>query len=90
MTENSLVELPEQIGGLCNLTDLHLSQNELEILPEGIGKSAIWSVIFYSGAWVSYLMDLLSLSLVGAVGTRNYVRAHSHSGCSVVLSMTST
>lgn len=33
-----LEELPEEIGGLENLTDLHLSQNALESLPYGISK----------------------------------------------------
>lgn len=33
-----LEELPEEIGGLTNLTDLHLSQNVLETLPNGIAK----------------------------------------------------
>jgi len=37
---------------------------------------------FYSGILLSYLMDLLSLRLVGGVGARNYVRAHFHSGYS--------
>lgn len=30
--------LPEEISGLVNLTDLHLSQNMLEIIPDGIRK----------------------------------------------------
>lgn len=33
-----LEELPEEIGGLENLTDLHLSQNFLETLPHGISR----------------------------------------------------
>lgn len=33
-----LEELPDEIGGLENLTDLHLSQNLLESLPDGIAK----------------------------------------------------
>lgn len=33
-----LEELPEDIGGLVSLTDLHLSQNLLEVLPDGMEK----------------------------------------------------
>lgn len=36
--QNRLEELPEEIGGLVNLTDLHLSQNVLDSLPNGIAK----------------------------------------------------
>lgn len=32
-----LIELPNEIGGLQELTDMHLSQNALEILPDSIG-----------------------------------------------------
>jgi len=33
---DALRHLPEEIGGLVSLTDLHLSENELEFLPDGI------------------------------------------------------
>lgn len=38
ITENRLIRLPEQIAGLGNLTDLHLSKNQLTELPDGLGE----------------------------------------------------
>lgn len=40
MSENRLEELPVELGGLVLLTDLLLSQNLLQRLPEGIGQCA--------------------------------------------------
>jgi len=44
----------------------------------------IWSCFFffkfYSGTWPSYLIDLLSLRLVGEVKAGKMWRAHSHNG----------
>lgn len=40
MSENRLEELPVELGGLALLTDLLLSQNLLQRLPEGIGQCA--------------------------------------------------
>ena len=37
MSENKLECLPDELGGLVNLTDLMLSQNQLEELPHSIG-----------------------------------------------------
>jgi len=39
VSENKLEDLPEEIGDLVGLTDLHLSMNILERLPDTIGKS---------------------------------------------------
>ena len=33
-----LEDVPCELSGLCNLTDLHLSQNLLETLPTDIGQ----------------------------------------------------
>lgn len=38
MSENRLEELPSELGGLLLLTDLLLSQNLLQRLPDGIGQ----------------------------------------------------
>ena len=38
MSENKIEYLPNEICGLTSLTDLHLSQNLLEDLPDTIGK----------------------------------------------------
>ena len=40
MSENKIEYLPDEISGLAALTDLHLSQNLLEDLPDTIGR---WS-----------------------------------------------
>lgn len=37
VSENRLEELPAELGGLALLTDLLLSQNLLQRLPDGIG-----------------------------------------------------
>ena len=37
VSENKLECLPDELGGLVNLTDLMLSQNQLEELPHSIG-----------------------------------------------------
>lgn len=38
VSENRLEELPAELGGLLLLTDLLLSQNLLQRLPDGIGQ----------------------------------------------------
>jgi len=38
VSENKLEHLPEELGGLVQLTDLLVSQNLLEVLPESIGE----------------------------------------------------
>lgn len=38
VSENRLEELPVELGGLALLTDLLLSQNLLQRLPDGIGQ----------------------------------------------------
>lgn len=38
VSENRLEELPAELGGLALLTDLLLSQNSLQRLPDGIGQ----------------------------------------------------
>ena len=37
VSENQLEFLPEEMSGLASLTDLCLSQNRLESIPDGIG-----------------------------------------------------
>lgn len=38
LSENQLNELPSEISGLIALTDLLLSQNHLEMVPDSIGE----------------------------------------------------
>ena len=38
ISENRLEELPSELSGLIALTDLLLTQNLLEIVPDGIGE----------------------------------------------------
>lgn len=38
LSENRLTELPSEISGLIALTDLLLSQNHLEVVPDSIGE----------------------------------------------------
>lgn len=38
VSENKMEQLPEEISGLVVLTDLLLSQNLLEMIPDGIGE----------------------------------------------------
>ena len=38
MSENKLEQLPNEVSGLVALTDLLLSQNLLECIPDGIGE----------------------------------------------------
>jgi len=37
ISENQLVHLPPELGGLVSITDLCLSYNRLEDLPDSIG-----------------------------------------------------
>lgn len=43
VSENRLEELPTELGGLVLLTDLLLSQNLLQRLPDGIGQCWVTS-----------------------------------------------
>lgn len=47
MSENRLEELPSEINGLLALTDLLLTQNLLEVIPDSIGEK-------YKGSGSSY------------------------------------
>lgn len=38
VSENQLTELPSEISGLIALTDLLLSQNHLDAVPDSIGE----------------------------------------------------
>lgn len=38
MSENRLEELPSELSGLLALTDLLLTQNLLEVVPDSIGE----------------------------------------------------
>jgi len=40
-----------------------------------VGKQFSVKFLFYSGTWLSYLTDLLSLRLVDVIGARSYVRS---------------
>lgn len=44
MSENKLEQLPNEVSGLVALTDLLLSQNLLECIPDGIGE-------YWDGKW---------------------------------------
>lgn len=37
VSENKLEGLPQELGGLENLTDLLVSENSIEVIPESIG-----------------------------------------------------
>ena len=41
ISENRLEELPSELSGLLALTDLLLTQNLLEIVPDGIGEEGV-------------------------------------------------
>lgn len=41
VSENRLEELPSELNGLLALTDLLLTQNLLEFVPDSIGKTQI-------------------------------------------------
>lgn len=41
MSENKLEQLPNEVSGLVALTDLLLSQNLLECIPDGIGEYCV-------------------------------------------------
>lgn len=45
VSENKLERLPEEISGLISLTDLLVSQNLLEVLPDGIGKTYVGIIV---------------------------------------------
>ncbi|KAK1338295.1 hypothetical protein QTO34_001410 [Cnephaeus nilssonii] len=45
VSENRLERLPEEISGLTSLTDLVISQNLLETIPDGIGKLKKLSIL---------------------------------------------
>lgn len=44
VSENKLEQLPNEVSGLVALTDLLLSQNLLECIPDGIGE-------YWDGKW---------------------------------------
>lgn len=41
VSENKLERLPVELGGLVSLTDLLVSQNFIDALPDSIGKHMI-------------------------------------------------
>lgn len=43
VSENKLEHLPEELGGLLQLTDLLVSQNLIDVLPESIGELSFLS-----------------------------------------------
>lgn len=58
VSENRLEALPTELGGLALLTDLLLSQNLLQRLPDGIGQSCGVSQVALRGpcwVWVEWL-----------------------------------
>lgn len=56
VSENRLEELPSELNGLLALTDLLLTQNLLEFVPDSIGKS-------YKRSWNTNDHKLLLFSL---------------------------
>lgn len=42
VSENRLEELPSELNGLLALTDLLLTQNLLEVVPDSIGQRRTW------------------------------------------------
>lgn len=56
-----LDELPEEIGGLKNLTDLHLSMNVLEHLPKGIAHLHKLTILKLDQNRLEYLGDSIGM-----------------------------
>lgn len=56
-----LEELPEEIGGLINLTDLHLSQNVIESLPNGISNLSKLTILKLDQNRLESLNDSLGM-----------------------------
>ena len=61
VSENKMERLPNELGGLVSLTDLLVSQNLIDALPESIGKHL--DSTSSSVAWLYYLISLFSYSL---------------------------
>lgn len=86
VSENKLEHLPEEMGGLVSLTDLLVSQNLINALPEGIGQhaAALYTTIV--------CVFLILLSLWGSE-VRNsdkwgdFVRPHKEKGLGLQLGL---
>ena len=61
VSENKMERLPNELGGLVSLTDLLVSQNLIDALPESIGKHL--DSTSSSVAWLYCLISLFSYSL---------------------------
>ena len=66
VSENKLEDLPEEMGDLESLTDLHLSMNLLERLPDTVGKSlsVVLSLLLCSGWLGSRVFSVLDSGAV--------------------------
>lgn len=60
VSENKMERLPEELGGLVSLTDLLVSQNIIDALPETIGKHSDSS--FSSACWHVFILSLFNVS----------------------------
>lgn len=70
VSENKLEQLPGEISGLAALTDLLLSQNLLECIPDGIG--ACWAGDYTTPCMVPALGGTGQDGCVGAVLTSGW------------------
>lgn len=55
VSENRLEELPSELNGLLALTDLLLTQNHLEFVPDSIGKTYRRSQNIFVFAFLGFL-----------------------------------
>ena len=64
---NELIQLPEEIGCLKNLKELHLQSNRLQILPKSIVKLDLFSpksiIKLDNNSWIEGISNALEIGL---------------------------
>lgn len=63
VSENQLTELPSEVSGLIALTDLLLSQNHLEDVPDSIGEPISFMALLMRNTVVLLRSEMLCCTI---------------------------
>ena len=66
LSDNKITSIPQSLGQLSNLTDLHLDSNEITSIPEAIGQLGNLTSLGLSGNQITAIPDVIGkLSKLG-------------------------